>query len=77
MKDRRIGRKETERRKDKMKEGYKVWKDERKGDMKDKMVERKEKSVMEDRKNAGQEGKKEIKYGRTGRREIWKEEERY
>ena len=73
MKDRRIGRKETERRKDKMKEGYKVWKDERKGDMKDKRVERKEKSVMEDRKKAGQEGKKD---GRTGRREIWKEGER-
>jgi len=44
--------------------------------MKDKRVERKEKSVMEDRKKAGQEGQKEIKYGRTGRREIWKEGER-
>ena len=76
MKDRRIGRKETGRRKDKRKEGYKVWKDERKGDMKDKRVERKEKSVMEDWKKAGQEGKKEMKYGRTGRREIWKEGER-
>jgi hypothetical protein len=35
MKDKRIGRKETGRRKDKRKEGYKVWKDERKRYMED------------------------------------------
>jgi hypothetical protein len=34
--------------------------------MKDKRVERKENSVMEDRKKAGQEKEKNIKYERMG-----------